>query len=94
MASVRGSTSSQVAVYVDGVLMNLGSEAAVDLSSIPVDDVERIEVYRGYVPAQFGAQSMGGVINVVTKNPRKPQTALSLGVGSFGRFKGTLSHSA
>jgi outer membrane cobalamin receptor len=94
VASVRGSTSSQVAVYVDGVLMNLGSEAAVDLSAIPVDDVERIEVYRGYVPAQFGAQSMGGVINVVTKNPRKPQTALSLGIGSFGRFKGTLSHSA
>jgi outer membrane cobalamin receptor len=94
VASVRGSTSSQVAVYVDGVLMNLGSEAAVDLSTIPVDSVERIEVYRGYVPAQFGAQSMGGVINIVTKNPKKPQTSLSLGVGSFGRFKGVLSHSA
>ncbi|MDR1019888.1 MAG: TonB-dependent receptor, partial [Synergistaceae bacterium] len=94
VASVRGSTSSQVAVYVDGVLMNLGSEAAVDLSAIPVDNVERIEVYRGYVPAQFGAQSMGGVINIVTKDPRKPQTTLSMGVGSFGRVKGTVSHSA
>jgi outer membrane cobalamin receptor len=94
VASVRGSTSSQVAVYVDGVLMNLGSEAAVDLSTIPVDNVLRIEVYRGYVPAQFGAQSMGGVINIVTKNPEKPQTSLSLGIGSFGRFKGVLSHAA
>jgi outer membrane cobalamin receptor len=94
VASVRGSTSSQVAVYVDGVLMNLGSEAAVDLSAIPVDSVLRVEVYRGYVPAQFGAQSMGGVINIVTKNPEKPQTSLSLGIGSFGRFKGVLSHAA
>ncbi len=64
VASVRGSTSSQVAVYVDGVLMNLRSEAAVDLSSIPVDNVARIEVYRGYIPAKFGAQAMGGVIHI------------------------------
>ena len=63
-ASVRGSTASQVAVYVDGVLMNLGSEAAVDLSTIPVENVERIEVYRGYIPARFGGASMGGVINI------------------------------
>jgi outer membrane cobalamin receptor len=93
VASVRGSTSSQVAVYVDGILMNLQSESAVDLSAIPVDEVERIEIYRGYIPARFGAQAMGGVINVVTKMPRRPETNVSLGAGSFGRFKSTLSHS-
>jgi outer membrane cobalamin receptor len=93
VASVRGSTSSQVAVYVDGVLMNLQSEAAVDLSAIPADNVERIEVYRGYVPARFGAQAMGGVISVVTKSPEKPSSILSLGMGSFGRYKGTITHS-
>lgn len=87
VASVRGSTSSQVAVYVDGVLANLQSEAAVDLSTIPVSSVERIEVYRGYIPARFGAQAMGGVINVVTKMPERPETFVSLGVGSFGRKK-------
>jgi outer membrane cobalamin receptor len=94
VASVRGSTASQVAVYVDGILMNLQSEAAVDLSAIPADGVERIEVYRGYVPARFGAQAMGGVINIVTKSPETRKTNLSLGTGSFGRYKGSLSHSA
>ncbi|MDR1482199.1 MAG: TonB-dependent receptor [Synergistaceae bacterium] len=94
VASIRGSTSSQVAVYVDGVLMNLQSESAVDLSSIPADNVERVEVYRGYIPARFGAQAMGGVINIVTRSPMKPETDVSLGAGSFGRFKGTVSHSA
>jgi outer membrane cobalamin receptor len=93
VASVRGSTSAQVAVYVDGVLMNLQSESAVDLSAIPTDDVERIEVYRGYVPAQFGAQAMGGVINIITKFPSRPETNVSFGAGSFGRYKGTVSHS-
>ncbi|MDR1977592.1 MAG: TonB-dependent receptor [Synergistaceae bacterium] len=93
VASIRGSTSAQVAVYVDGTLMNLQSESAVDLSSIPVDNVERVEVYRGYIPARFGAQAMGGVVNIVTKFPDKPKTNVSLGIGSFGRRKGNLSHS-
>jgi outer membrane cobalamin receptor len=94
VASVRGSTSSQVAVYVDGVLMNLQSESAVDLSAISANDVERIEVYRGYVPAKFGAQAMGGVINIITKSPEKPKAEVSLGVGSFGKFKGSLAYSS
>jgi outer membrane cobalamin receptor len=93
-ASVRGSTSSQVAVYVDGVLMNLESESAVDLSVIPVEDVERVEVYKGYIPAQFGAQAMGGVINIVTKFPEKRQIDLSLGIASFGKRKGTFSYAS
>ncbi|MDR2175508.1 MAG: TonB-dependent receptor [Synergistaceae bacterium] len=91
VASVRGSTSSQVAVYADGVLINLQSEAAVDLSAIPADGVERVEVYRGYIPARFGAQAMGGVINVVTKSPSEPETLLSLGAGSYGRSRGSVS---
>jgi outer membrane cobalamin receptor len=93
-ASVRGSASSQVAVYVDGLLTNLQSESAVDLSAIPVEDVLRIEVYKGYIPVQFGAQAMGGVVNIVTKFPEKRRMDLSLGMGSFGRRKGTLSYAA
>ena len=93
-ASVRGSTSSQVAVYVDGILTNLQSEAAVDLSVIPIEDVERIEVYRGYIPAQFGAQAMGGVVNIVTKFPEKKQMDFSLGVGFLGRRKGAFSYAS
>ncbi|WP_352401342.1 TonB-dependent receptor plug domain-containing protein [Synergistes jonesii] len=91
-ASVRGSSSSQVAVYVDGVLMNLGSEPAVDLSTIPVENVERIEVYRGYIPARFGGASMGGVINIVTVKPKKAGCSAAAGVGSFGRLTGGLTY--
>lgn len=93
-ASVRGSTASQVAVYVDGVLMNLGSEAAVDLSTIPVENVERIEVYRGYIPARFGGASMGGVINIITKKPDgKGEGSLLLGTGSYGKFRANATYS-
>lgn len=93
-ASVRGSTPSQVAIYVDGVLMNLGSEAAVDLSAIPVENVERIEVYRGYIPARFGGASMGGVINIITKKPdSNGEGTLLAGGGSYGRFRANAAYS-
>lgn len=93
-ASVRGSTASQVAVYVDGVLMNLGSESAVDLSTIPVENVERIEVYRGYIPARFGGASMGGVINIVTIKPDgEGKGTISLGTGSYSKFRATGAYS-
>lgn len=93
-ASVRGSTASQVAVYVDGVLMNLGSESAVDLSTIPVENVERIEVYRGYIPARFGGASLGGVINIITKKPDgKGEGTLLLGTGSYGKFRANATYS-
>lgn len=88
--SVRGSTAAQVGVFIDGVLCNLGGDAAVDISTIPVDNVERIEVYRGYIPARFGGTFMGGVINIVTKKPTKANVSASMGQSSYGGYKGSL----
>ncbi|MDR1649792.1 MAG: TonB-dependent receptor [Synergistaceae bacterium] len=94
VASIRGSTSSQVSVYVDGVLQNLGSEAAVDLSAIPVSEVERVEVYRGYIPARFSEAGLGGVVNIVTRAPEDGErTTLTAGIGSLGAVRTGLAHS-
>lgn len=84
VVTVRGSTAAQVGVFVDGVMTNLGGDAAVDISTIPVKNVERIEVYRGYIPARFGGTFIGGVINVVTKKPTKAHISAELGKASFG----------
>ena len=45
--SVRGSTSSQVLVLIDGVRQNSASSGSADLSLIPIDNIERIEIVRG-----------------------------------------------
>lgn len=82
--TVRGSTAAQVGVFVDGVLSNLGGDAAVDISTIPIHNVERIEVYRGYIPARFGGTYMGGVINIVTKKPDKANISAQIGKSSWG----------
>ena len=92
--TVRGSTAAQVGVFVDGVLTNLGGDAAVDISTIPVSNVERIEVYRGYIPARFAGTFIGGVINVVTKKPTGAHGSAEIGPGSFGTKKASVEITA
>ena len=88
--TVRGSTAAQVGVFLDGVLSNLGGDAAVDISTIPVDNVERIEVYRGYIPTRFAGTFMGGVINIVTKKPTKANISAEVGKSSYGGTRAAL----
>ncbi|MDR1166059.1 MAG: TonB-dependent receptor plug domain-containing protein [Deltaproteobacteria bacterium] len=90
---VRGSTGAQVNVYVDGVLQNLGNDVAVDISLIPVSQVARVEVYRGYIPARFAGSPIGGVINVVTKKPEKLGADLSVGASSYNTQNYTVTAS-
>ena len=92
--TVRGSTAAQVGVFIDGVLSNLGGDSAVDLSTIPIANVERIEVYRGYIPARFAGTFMGGVINIVTKRPDKADVSVELGKSSYGGKKGAVEVTA
>ena len=92
--TVRGSTAAQVGVFIDGVLSNLGGDSAVDLSTIPVANVERIEVYRGYIPARFAGTFIGGVINIVTKRPDKTDVSVELGKSSYGGKKGAVEVTA
>ncbi|HWR07615.1 TonB-dependent receptor domain-containing protein [Sporomusa sp.] len=91
---VRGSSASQVNIYMDGVLVNTGSEQAVNLENLNIDNVERIEVYRGYIPARFAGAAMGGAINIVTKKPDKTGGKVSYGLRSFGGQKFNLETTA
>lgn len=81
--SVRGSTSEQVLVYLDGVPLNQASGGGVDLGYLPLAGVEEIEVYRGAVPIRFGGNSIGGVVHMRTAAPEKRQLRLYVNGGSF-----------
>jgi outer membrane autotransporter protein len=94
VARVRGATGGEVNIYIDGVLVNSNADAAVDLSAIPVENVERIEVYRGYVPARFAGAPIGGAINIVTKKPQDTRGSISQGMRSFGGYTGNLELTA
>ncbi len=85
---IRGSDPEQVLVLVDGVRLNdpmLSRGGSYDLSSLDLVDVERIEVIRGSGSAIYGADAMGGVVNIVTRKSREPGTSASAGVEAGGQ---------
>jgi len=91
-ANIRGSEAGQVLIMIDGRRINDAQLGMFDLSNLPLskDEIERIEVLRGSASALYGADAMGGVINIITKSPTKePYARVS---SSFGRF-GTQEYS-
>lgn len=92
-AILRGADSSQVAVLIDGVPLQRGVQSAVDLSQLPVDGAERVEIYRGVPPLDVGIDAIGGAINLVTRRGRGLPTVWALfGSGSFGLRKASVGH--
>ena len=92
--SIRGSTGQQVVVLLDGVRLNTAQSGTVDLSTIPVALIDRIEVSRGGGSLVAGSGAIGGVVNVVTKRgDGRPHASASFSAGSFGTFEGSLSQS-
>lgn len=84
--NLRGSTYQQVLVLLDGKRLNSSSAGGYDLSELPVplDAIDRIEIVRGPASALYGADAVGGVVNIITKKPTKPITTLSGAVGEHG----------
>lgn len=91
--SIRGSTANQVVVLLDGVRLNTAQSGSVDLSTIPRDLVERIEITRGGGSMQTGSDAIGGVVNIVTRRPSTAsRTTGSFSAGSWSTFNGSLGH--
>jgi outer membrane cobalamin receptor len=89
--SIRGSTSGQILVLIDGQKLNTAQTGDVDLSAISMESVERIEVVKGGSSALYGADAVGGVINIITKSrPQINSAGISgkLMAGSFGTRSG------
>ncbi|MFC1607491.1 TonB-dependent receptor [Candidatus Latescibacterota bacterium] len=82
--SLRGSYSNQVQVFIDGMLLNEAVGGAVNLGTIPLANVERVEVWRSGAPARFGGNAAGGVVNIITRDIHSDKKSVSLGYGSFG----------
>ncbi|MFO7820282.1 MAG: TonB-dependent receptor, partial [Halanaerobacter sp.] len=82
--SIRGSQAEQVLVLVDGQPMNSRQSGQIDLSQLNIDEIERIEVLRGPASAIYGANALGGVVNIITKSGSdEPSTNVKMGYGSF-----------
>ena len=84
---MRGSNSNQTAIFVDGIRINDGSTVnnTIDLTELPLGDVERIEIIRGSHSTLFGSSAIGGVIQISTFKPEKEglNARINVSAGTF-----------
>jgi TonB family protein len=88
--SLNGLTDDQVRFFLDGVPLELAGYP-FGIANVPVNLVDRIEIYSGVVPVRFGADALGGAVNLVS-NPLVAGThaAVSYETGSFDTHRVTL----
>ncbi len=93
--NMRGTNTNHTAVLVDGVRVNDPTSVSgdLDLSMVPVQTIERIEIVRGPQSALYGSDAIGGVINIITKKGEKgpPRWTYRVEGGSYGTYSNKLS---
>ena len=79
---IRGSNSNQLLVLVDGVRVGSATLGSKAVSTIPMAQVERIEIVKGPRAAIWGSDAIGGVIQIFTRNYQQGQYRVALNAGS------------
>lgn len=91
---IRGSSAEQVLILLDGRALSNLITGNFDLSTVMLDNVEKIEVLRGPASSMYGANAIGGVVNIVTKSKvEKPRTSVTTSYGSYNLQTYQLFHS-
>lgn len=87
--NLRGYSSKNILVLVDGQQMNTAWNGDVDWNMIPVENIRKIEVVSGGQSALYGGRAVGGVINIMTKSEKRDGVHGSAVVsyGSHGTVK-------
>ena len=85
IATIRidGSTAEQTLVLVNGLPANQGCLGQVDLSFFPTAGIERIEISHGPLSALYGANALGGVVNIITDLTGEPKNNISFSDGGY-----------
>ncbi|MBN2284016.1 MAG: TonB-dependent receptor [Deltaproteobacteria bacterium] len=78
---IRGMSGNASQVYVNGISVNSPSLGLADVSRIPLNSVERIEVVKGSGSLLYGSGAMGGTVNITTKGPRRDRMDLKAEAG-------------
>jgi len=86
--SVHGLEGKRIKIFIDGVPLN-SPDGTFGINDIPVQLIERIEVYKGVVPAKFGGDTLGGAINIVIKEYKTDYVDFTYSPSSFNTHRTT-----
>ncbi|MEP5340890.1 MAG: TonB-dependent receptor [Algibacter sp.] len=87
---LNGMTGKSIPFFLDGIpLSYFGS--GLGLNVLPASLIEQIEVYKGVVPVDLGADALGGGINVITRKSYSDYLDISYSGGSFNSHKMNLN---
>lgn len=93
--NIRGIDQSRVVILLDGMPIYEPFFGKVDLNQLPVENIAKIKVVRGRTSVLYGPNSLGGIINIITKKgAEKPVTALLTSYSNGNTQYYQLSHSA
>jgi len=84
--AINGFTGRNIKIFMDGVPMQ-GTSSSFQLNNIPVSLAERIEIYKGVIPIEFGSDALGGVINIVTNQSTNSFVDASYSYGTYNTHR-------
>ena len=88
--SINGMSGNSIRYFLDGMPLD-AKGTGMTLANLPVNIIDRVEIYKGVIPASFGSDALGGAVNIVTNRSRRNYLDFSYGIGSFHTHKADFS---
>lgn len=85
--SIRGTSSAQVLVMIDGIKANNAQNSVFDFSRMPLELIDVIEIIKGGASGIFGGSAIGGTVNLITNSTIRDSFSGSLSYGSYENIK-------
>jgi iron complex outermembrane receptor protein len=92
---VRGAGERQIAVLLDGALLNVPWDNRVDMSLVPAGMVGGVSMAKGVPPVEYGTNVLGGAMNLASRlfeRTMRPVTEVEMAYGTEQQTRGVLSH--
>jgi len=88
--NLNGFSGKSIRYFKDGIPMDYLGEG-FSLSSVPVNMLERVEIYKGVLPVSLGADALGGAVNLISRKLTGNYAGASYEIGSFNTHRANLN---
>ena len=85
---IQGMDGKRIGIFING--MPMGNSDEFQLSSIPIDMVDEVEIYKGIIPAWLGGDGLGGAVNTRLKDFKKNHLEMAFEAASYNTYIGSL----